>query len=95
VSRHHVAAGWANVAKSARERLKAALPLPCVVCGHPVLPGQPFDAAHIVSLGLHGDVRNYGAAHVKCNRSEGGKLGAAMRKAPRTTRRRDTRQVKW
>jgi hypothetical protein len=56
------------------------LPLPCVECGHPVLPGQSFHLAHITPAmdGGQTTASNTGVAHPHCNLRSGGKLGAAV-----------------
>lgn len=100
MSRHHKASGWANKAKSARERVAATLPAPCVEgCGYAVLPSDDWDVGHRVSLALGGSVDQYGPAHRRCNRSKGGKLGAAVRyaraRAPQSVTRPDPRMAKW
>lgn len=99
MSRHHRAAGWSKISPKARARLQPMLPLPCAEgCGYPVLPGQAWDVAHVGGdLALGGDLGAYAPAHRKCNRSKGGKLGAAIQQAQRAgvVRRSDPRQVKW
>jgi hypothetical protein len=48
----------------------------CVRCGRPVLPGEAWDLDH------RDDRAGYlGVAHRRCNRSAGGRLGAARQKA--------------
>jgi hypothetical protein len=84
-----------------RPRLKAAIDaaggLPCVNrcrLGGVVLPGQAFDVAHIIDVDAGGtdDPSNLGAAHVACNRSDGGKAG----RAKQLTRARDEKRLmKW
>lgn len=52
----------------------------CVNCGRPVHEGQRWDVGHIVAPrrgGTH-DLENLGAAHRRCNRSDGGREGAAI-----------------
>jgi len=93
MSRHHAEAGWASISAAARPLLEAALPLPCIQgCGRMVEPGQAFDIAHRVDLARHGDVNDYGVAHRGCNRSAGGRLGAAMMNGRRRTR---SRRLAW
>jgi hypothetical protein len=53
----------------------------CVRCGRPILPGQPWDLDHT------DDGAGYlGASHRRCNRSVGGRLGAALQRAARKER---------
>jgi hypothetical protein len=48
----------------------------CVRCGRPILPGELWDLDHA------DDRAGYlGASHRRCNRSAGGRLGAARQKA--------------
>lgn len=95
MSRHHKAAGWAALSKGMREKIKPSLPLPCLHCGKPVLPGQRWDVAHVRDLALGGGVRRVGPAHSSCNRSAGGKLGAAIRNAPAAVRATSKREAHW
>lgn len=62
----------------------------CVNCGRPVHEGQRFDVGHIVQPNKGGthDLENLGAAHRRCNRSDGGRDGARMtNRASRRARR--------
>lgn len=96
MSRHHQAAKWANHAKAARQRVGATLPAPCVHCGRIVTADMPWDVGHVVDLALGGDARTYGPAHRgPCNRRAGGKLGAAMRRRPKSSRGKQTREAAW
>ena len=97
MSRHHRASGYTKIAKTLRARLEPTLPRACCHCGKPVHPSQLWDVAHLKDLGRgdYSDVRRVAVAHRSCNRSAGGKLGAAMQKAPATIRARPTREVKW
>lgn len=86
MSQHHARSGWATISARYRPAIKASLPAPCVnrcTMGGTVLPGQAFDVAHIVDVAAGGSNarHNLGAAHQKCNRSDGGKLGAAKTNA--------------
>jgi hypothetical protein len=86
MSGNHKANNWAKFSARYRPSVKACLPSPCVnACqlGGVVYPGQPFDVGHIVGYDAGGsnDRSNVGAAHVKCNRSDGGKIGAALTNA--------------
>ena len=59
---------------------------------HRVIPtGSPFDVGHLDPDGGHG-LENLAPEHTKCNRSEGGRRGAAITAANRGARRpRDRR----
>lgn len=60
----------------------AAYGTPCVRCGRVMFEGEPIDLDH------HDDRDGYrGFAHARCNRSAGGKLGAARRWAGRRKRK--------
>ena len=76
-----------------RKRLRALLGQqwarigrPCGKCGHPIDYTQAWDLDEIVAR-VHGgdpeDPANVAAAHVRCNRSAGGRLGNARRWGPR------------
>lgn len=83
MSVQHKRANWAKYSARYRPSVAACLPSPCVnrcYLGGIVYPGQPFDVGHIVGLDAGGsnERSNVGAAHVKCNRSDGGKIGAAI-----------------
>lgn len=52
----------------------------CVDCGRPIHDGQRWDVGHIVAPrdgGTH-DPSNLGASHRRCNRTAGGRVGAAV-----------------
>jgi hypothetical protein len=88
MSRHHRANGTAYALAKARPSIRAGLPSPCVnACQYTgiVYPGEAFDVGHIVGAEAGGtnDRSNLGPAHVKCNRSDGGKVGAARTNAAR------------
>ncbi len=55
--------------RRARAQFAAALPLPCSVCGLPVLPGSDWHLDHVVPR-LHGG-RAVWPAHKACNLSKG------------------------
>jgi hypothetical protein len=58
--------------------------------GGTVEVGQAFDVAHLIDP-QHGGtdtLDNVGPAHPACNRSDGGKVGAAIRNASRRTVKR-------
>ena len=76
MSEHHKRAKWDSKVKKARSIIRAQLPLPCTECGSPVYPDDHWDVGHLFPLSQGGDANTYGAAHRKCNRSNGGKLGA-------------------
>lgn len=82
MSRHHDRIGWngRNVEK-ARAKVQAEIDqgrAVCGKCGKPVLPGQAFDAGHVVDLMYGTADRTVQAEHRSCNRSAGGRLGAAV-----------------
>lgn len=91
--------GWSSTdSKRARAIIAATLPAPCVqpVCqmGGIVYPGQLWDASHIGDALQQGDksLSAIGPGHRKCNRSDGGKIGAAMTAA---AKRDSERRLKW
>ena len=72
-----------------RRRLREAvarLGLPCHKCGLAIDYSGPWELDEIVAR-VHGgdpeDPANVAAAHVRCNRSAGGRLGNARRWGPR------------
>lgn len=72
---------WKALTRRARPLLRAQLPLPCVNrCkrGGIVMPGEQFDVGHLPGHeGMIG-LQHVGPAHPGCNRSDGGKVGAAI-----------------
>jgi hypothetical protein len=66
------------------------LDLRCNRCGRPIEPATRFDVGHLDPDGGH-EPSNLAAEHVRCNRSEGGRRGAAIAngkaKRPAVTRR--------
>ncbi len=92
MSRHHVEAGWTTISRKYRPIISAQLPLPCINpkagCPGLVQQGQLWDVAHVGDLARGGDLHDIGPAHRHCNRSAGGRLGAAMTTAKRSTARR-------
>lgn len=93
MTEHHRTPEWRRITRIMRPLIRAQLPLPCVnrcVLGGVVEPGQPFDVAHVVDVDHGGDdsMDNLGPAHVRCNRSDGGKAGAMKQKAQRQTKAR-------
>lgn len=99
MSAHHRSASWRSTTRKQRPLIAASLPRLCVNgCGHSVLPEQAWDVGHIVSV-VQGRARgwttamidapsNLGPAHVKCNRSDGGKEGRAKQLARHKANRR-------
>ena len=86
VSGHHKRSDWPKYSKRYRPSITATLPAPCVnacLLGGVVYPGQRFDVGHIVGVEAGGsnDRSNVGPAHVSCNRSDGGRIGAAITNA--------------
>ena len=83
MSQNHKREGWATVY---RKSIEATLPAPCVDCPGIVQPGDPWDVGHIVGIFQGGghDRSNLGPSHRRCNRSEGGKIGARLVNQRRT-----------
>ena len=68
-----------QVRKVLTPQIAAGAFVPCVECRKPVQPGQRWDVGHVVRPadgGTHA-LQNLGAAHRRCNRSSGGRIGAA------------------
>jgi 5-methylcytosine-specific restriction endonuclease McrA len=83
MSQHHKAVRFSTYSKRYRPSIAKTLPAPCVnrcTRGGIVHPDQPWDVAHIVDAAEGGgnERNNFGAAHRGCNRSDGGKKGAAI-----------------
>jgi hypothetical protein len=110
MSEHHRTPDWKKTTAIMRPRLAASLPAPCVQprCrrGGVVSPGESWDVAHIVSVeqakaqgwttAQMNHPSNLGVAHVRCNRSDGGKAGAAKANgARRTLTRAERRLPSW
>lgn len=87
MSQHHKDKKWTSYVKKARAIIRAQLPLPCVECGAPVYNDDPWDVGHLFPLSQGGDVKAYGASHRSCNRSAGGKQGAAQANATKKSRK--------
>ena len=87
MSRHHDAARWTNHNQTLRKRLRATLPTACTVCGYEVdeEAGDLWDIDHIDGIENSDEI---GVAHRKCNRSSGGRRGAAISNAKRKTVKR-------
>lgn len=94
MSRHHAAAGWSTISAQLRPIIRASLPQPCINpkpgCPGLVEADQLWDVAHRGAGLASGtvDVRDCGPAHRHCNRSDGGKRGAAIRNGKRQAQRR-------
>lgn len=80
MSIHHKRQKWSTHSPKLRKLIEPQLPLPCVECRRPVMPGMKFDVAHIhgAEHGGAASLANVGPAHVGCNRSAGGKRGAQI-----------------
>lgn len=93
MSRHHRAQQWTTHSPKFRAQIKPLLPLPCIECGHPVLPEHKWEVGHKRDASRGGRPRldNVGPVHCKsidkagniiwprnCNQIAGGKLGAAV-----------------
>jgi len=104
VTAHHRSAAWVKVRNRVRPILQARINaggLPCVnrcVMGGAVFAGQVWDVAHIVDVAKGGTDQpsNLGAAHRRCNRSDGGTEGARKTNQQRKTKRdTDKRNQPW
>ena len=89
MSQHHDAAKWTSENKKIRARLAATLPAPCSICGFEVHEDQLWDADHLDGIQNTDEV---GVAHRFCNRSHGGRQGAAVTNAKRKA---EPRIAKW
>lgn len=92
---HHRSAGWRKVQRKMRPVIAATLPAQCVNnCGRTVTPDQTWDIGHIVDVALGGsdEPSNLGPAHIRCNRSDGGKAGRAKQIA---VTKQDRRLPAW
>jgi len=90
MSVHHQRKGVARLLAKWRPSIAATLPAPCVQpsckLGGTVYPEQLWDVGHLPGLDAYLDdgplTRDMvGPAHQHCNRSDGGKVGAAMTNA--------------
>ncbi len=71
--------------------------VPCIRCGREVAPDQRFDVAHRIdaSRGGSNDLSNLAVEHRRCNRSAGGRLGAAVQNDRRGVSRRTKGLPTW
>ena len=70
----------------------------CHECGKPIVPGQAWDTGHRTPASQGGQASsiNTGAVHRTCNRSAGGRMGAAVtNQARRRTRDRSNDIREW
>jgi 5-methylcytosine-specific restriction endonuclease McrA len=83
MSKHHLTPEYQREARAVRKilgpQIAAGNDVRCVNCGHPVQAGQRWDVGHIIDASRGGAAHrtNMGAAHTRCNRSAGGRAGAA------------------
>jgi 5-methylcytosine-specific restriction endonuclease McrA len=100
MSRHHSDSGWTKeLAAIWRKRLEAELPMPCIRCRRWITEDTPraaFEVDHIISLSEGGtnDAENLALSHKKCNRSHGGKQGAAVTNAKRIPNTREAKGLR-
>lgn len=102
MSKNHHRSGVAAKLRKWRPQVAATLPAPCVnrcQLDGIVRPGQVWDVAHLPGRDAylmqagHPVTRNdVGAAHAKCNRSDGGKIGAAITNSKRLV---ESRRRAW
>lgn len=86
MSQHHRKVKWSTLSRKYRAQIAPLLPLPCVQprckLGGIVNPSDTWDVAHLHDLAADPtqipDRNAVGPAHAACNRSDGGKRGAAM-----------------
>ena len=94
MSAHHRTPAWQKFTAMARPIIRASLPAACVQprcqMGGVVEVGDRFDVAHLIAPedGGTDTLDNVGPAHARCNRSDGGKAGAARQKATKAQRAR-------
>jgi hypothetical protein len=87
MSQHHRRAGWTQtVAKTHAGRHERTLPALCIQgCGRMITPdmvyGKDWEVGHIVDLAKGGKAQHTGPVHRGCNRSAGGRAGAAVTNA--------------
>lgn len=72
---------------SARALWATKLPLPCSKCGRPVLPTQRWHVDHVIPRWAGGALgpENQWPAHGACNEGAGGKRGAQITNARRSS----------
>jgi hypothetical protein len=106
MSEHHRTPAWRKIQREYRPVIKAQLPMRCIQprCqrGGTVRPDDPFDVGHRVDAAKAKAMgwaeheinapENLGPAHRGCNRSDGGRAGAAKTNA---RRERVERAVRW
>lgn len=99
MSKSHRSPEWSRFVRMARPIIKATLPAPCVnrcVLGGIVTAEQKWDVAHLPGRDArHGHaptLEDVGPAHARCNRSDGGKVGARVRTERIRSR---TRMPQW
>lgn len=96
MSRHHDSAKWAATSAKLRARYKPQVDSGNAVCGRcrrPIHPGEPWDVGHVVDLSSGQPSQGYRTEHRRCNRSAGGKLGAAKTNHTKTTERREDKRL--
>ena len=103
MSRHHRAQKWSTHSPKLRAKLQPQLPLPCVNCPHPVMPGDKWQVGHRQDAALGGrpTIGNVGPSHTycqycrkRCNQVAGGQLGARIANGNRTRRRNETNGIR-
>ncbi|NRD25834.1 HNH endonuclease [Frigoribacterium sp. VKM Ac-2836] len=101
---HHRSRAWVKVRNRVRPIFQARINaggMPCVnrcVMGGIVYPGQAWDVAHLIDAAKGGtdDMSNLGAAHRRCNRSDGGTQGAIKTNQARAQKRNaESRNQPW
>lgn len=89
MSQHHRKVKWSTLSRKYRAAIAPTLPQPCIqprcLLGGIVRPEDEWDVGHVHDLGMGGETgrNDVGPAHVKCNRSDGGRRGAAITNAGR------------
>lgn len=95
MSQHHRAQKWSTHSPKLRKLIEPQLPLRCLDCPHPVMPGDKWQVGHRHGAMDGGEptLANTGPSHAwcpwcqrACNQSAGGKRGAQI-----TNRRRRNR----
>lgn len=101
MSEHHRRTGWTRIAAKWRPRLAATLPAPCLgpcVLGGTVERTDTWEVGHVhpLSLAEEGHVwtaEDFAPIHAKCNRRDGGRMGAAITNAKKAGE--DKRLFTW